>query len=67
MADQKKGKKKGQGKKLSLIDRIKALITEDSDSATGTGGAQRSRSIDSAVDAMQSGIDDADKDAKGKK
>ncbi len=44
-------------KEPSLIDRIRSAFSSDDDISR----------IDSAVDAMSTGIDDADKDAKRKK
>lgn len=61
---------KGAGKKKDgIIDKIRRLIQDEPDSgdATGTGGRRRERDIDDAVEAMQTGIDDANADARRKK
>ena len=64
MAKTKKGKGRAK-KKRGIIDRIRGLITEKPGrSPTGTGGAQRGRDIEAAVEALQSGIDDADERKK---
>lgn len=62
MAKGKKGRPKGRAKKgdSGIIAKIRALITEGS-GGVGTGGARRGRDIEDAVDAMQSGIDEARK------
>lgn len=65
-----KGKKvKGKGKKKrGIIDRVRGLIAEKPGrGATGTGGAQRGRNIMSAVEALQTGVDEADEKSKRKK
>jgi hypothetical protein len=52
--------------RTGFIQSIRELIASkpNTGNATGTGGAKRRRKIDDAVDAMQKGVDDADKDAK---
>lgn len=61
-------KPKGSGRKKGLVDRVRGMITDKpSKSPTGTGGAQRSKSIDDAVAAMESGISDADSRKKRKR
>lgn len=61
-----KGRKKGKKKAGSLVAEIRSRITSrpGSGDPTGTGGKQRSAGIDAAVEAMQTGVSEANKRKK---
>ena len=59
-------KRRGRAKKRGFVDSVRRRITvkPDSGDATGTGGSRRRSTIDEAVEAMQTGVDEASKEKR---